>query len=293
VIHYRQTQVAWPAIIPLVAVMLPLGVAFAWEHLTGPLVLIAVVTAVILLLFATLTVTVDDTAVDARFGIGLVGKRLPFARIRSYQVVRNPWYYGWGIHFIPGGMLYNASGLSAIELRLTNGRCIRIGSGEPDVLAAALRRAAPAISDQIVEPGSTSKTALYVGVGIAAGAVAIAGLAIYSGMQPPAVEVTSETFSVRNGFYSNAVPLRQITAATLDDRIPRVGLKTNGFAAGGTLRGTFRMDSWGSARLYINLNRPPFVVIRSPEGIVVVNFQDPEQTREMYTQLRQAMDRSR
>jgi len=293
VIHYRRTQVAWPAIVPLVAVMLPLGVAFAWEHLTGPLVLIAVVTAVILLLFATLTVTVDDTAVDARFGIGLVGKRLPFARLRSYQVVRNPWYYGWGIHFIPGGMLYNASGLSAIELQLTNGRCIRIGSGEPDVLAAALRRAAPAVSDQITEPGSTSKTGIYVGVGVAAGAVAIAGFAIYSGMQPPAVEVTSESFSVRNGFYSNTVRLREITTATLDDRIPRVGLKTNGFAAGSVLRGTFRMDSWGSARLYINLDRPPFVVIRSPEGIVVVNFRDPEQTREMYTQLRHAMDRSR
>lgn len=292
-IHYRQTQVAWPAVVPLVTVMLPLGVAFAWEHLTGPLVLIASVTAVILLLFGTLTVTVDDSAVDARFGIGLIGKRLPFTRIRSYHVVRNPWYYGWGIHFIPGGMLYNASGLSAIEFRLTNGHCIRVGSGEPDVLAAALRRVAPAVSDEITEPGSTSKAAIYVGLGIAAGGVALAGLAIYSGMQPPVVEVTSESFSVRNGFYSNTVPLRQIMGATLDDRIPRVGLKTNGFAAGGVLRGTFRMDSWGSARLYVNLNRPPFVVIRSPDGIVVVNFQDPEQTREMYTELRQAMDRSR
>lgn len=291
-IHYRQTQVAWPAVVPLVTVMLPLGVAFAWEHLTGPLVLIASVTAVILLLFGTLTVTVDDSAVDARFGIGLIGKRLPFARIRSYQAVRNPWYYGWGIHFIPGGMLYNASGLSAIEFQLTNGRCIRVGSGEPEMLAAVLRRAAPAVSDQITEAGSTSKAGIFVVLGLAAVALAMAGFAIYSGMQPPIVELTSESFSVRNGFYSTTVPLRQITTATLDGHIPRVGLKTNGFAAGGVLRGTFRMDSWGSARLYVNLNRPPFVVIRGPDGIVVVNFQDPEETREMYTKLRQAMDRS-
>jgi len=259
---------------------------------TGPFVVIAIVTTVILLLFVTLTVTVDDTAIEARFGIGLIGKRVPFDRIRSCQVVRNPWYYGWGIHFIPGGILYNASGLSAIELRLTNGRCVRIGSGEPDVLAAALHRAAPAVSDQI-EPGSTSKAGLYVGLGVAAMGLAVAAVAIYSGMQPPLVEVTPESFSVRNGLYGNTIPLRQITAATLDDRIPRVGLRTNGFAAGGTLRGTFRMDSWGSARLYVNLNRPPFVVIRSPDGVVVVNFDDPERTREMYAQLRQAMDRNR
>jgi hypothetical protein len=292
VIHYRQTQVVWPAMVPLVAVMLPLGLGFAWAHLTSPLVVIAVATALILVLFATLTVTVDDSAIDARFGIGLVGKRVPFERIRSCQVVRNPWYYGWGIHFIPGGMLYNASGLSAIELRLTNGRCLRIGSGDADTLAVALRRAAPAVSDQILEPGSTSKFGIYVSLGVAVVAVAVAAVTIYSGMQPPAVEVTPESFSVRNGLYSNTIPLRQITAATLDERIPRVGLKTNGFAAGGTLRGTFRVDSWGSARLYVNLDRPPFVVIRSPDGIVVVNFQDPERTRAVYAQLRQAMDRS-
>jgi hypothetical protein len=292
VIHYRQTQLAWPAIIPLVAVMLPLGLGFAWAQLTGPLVVVAVVTASILLLFATLTVTVDDNAIDARFGIGLVGKRVPFDRIRSCVVVRNPWYYGWGIHFIPGGMLFNASGLSAIELRLTNGRCVRIGSDEAGVLLAALRRAAPAVSDQAA-PGSTSKVGIHIGLGIAALALAIAAFAIYSGMQPPVVVVTPETFSVRNGFYSNTVPIRQITAATLDERIPRVGLKTNGFAAGGTLRGTFRVDSWGSARLYVNLDRPPFVVIRSPDSIVVVNFRDPERTRETYAQLRQAMDSSR
>ena len=292
-IHYRQTQVTWPAVVPLVAIMLPLGLAFAWAHLTGPLVVILAVTALILLLFATLTVTVDDSAIDARFGIGLVGKRVPFDRIRSCRVVRNPWYYGWGIHFIPGGILYNASGLSAVELQLTNSRRVRIGSGEPGVLAGALRRAAPAVSDQIVEPGSLSKTSVYISLGIAAAAVAVAAYAIYSGMQPPVVQVTPATFSVRNGFYSDSIPIRQITSATLDERIPLVGLTTNGFAAGGTMRGTFRMDSCGGARLYINLNRPPFVVIRSADGIVVVNFGDPERTREVYARLRQAMDRIR
>jgi hypothetical protein len=292
VIHYRQTQVAWPAVVPLVAVMLPLGLAFAWAHLTGPLVLIAGVTAVILLLFATLTVTVDDSAIAARFGIGLVGKRVPFERIRSCQVVRNPWYYGWGIHFIPGGMLYNASGLGAIELRLTNGRCVRIGSGEPDVLAAGLRRVAPAVSDR-AEPGSTSRVGIYVGLAIAAFALAIAAATIYAGMQPPDVRITADSVTVRNGLYSDTVPLRRLEALTLQDYIPRVGLKMKGFAAGGTLRGTFRVDSWGRARLYVNLNRPPFVVMQSPDGIVVVNFQDPERTREMYAQIRQAMDRNR
>jgi hypothetical protein len=215
-----------------------------------------------------------------------------FERIRGFAIVRNPWYYGWGIHFIPGGMLYNASGLSAIELQLTNGRYVRIGTGEPQALADALRRAAPAVADRI-EPAPRSMVHLVVGMAIAAVALAIAGYFISVGMQPPEVKVTADSFSVRNGLYSNTVPLRRIESLSLEDTIPRVGLKTNGFAAGDTLRGSFRVDTWGSARLYVNMNHPPFVVMRTEDGFVAVNFANPQQTRGMYAELRQAVDRSR
>jgi hypothetical protein len=296
VIHYRQTQVSWPAVIPLLVTLLVVGWVLQSEHLELGLGIAVAVVTLVLLLFASLTVTVDDTGVEARFGVGLIRKRVPFDRIRSVQVVRNPWYYGWGIKLLPGGMLYNASGLSAVELRLANGRWVRIGSAEPDVLASALRRAAPAVVNDPGPPRPRS-TLAFVGavVGGIAGAIGLAfgAWVMYTGMQPPAVEVTAENLSVHNGLYSNTVPLRRIDTATLDDRIPRVGLKTNGFAAGDTLRGTFRLDNWGSTRLYVNLNSPPFVVVRTQDGVVVVNFKDPERTREMYAQLTHALDRSR
>jgi hypothetical protein len=292
VIHYRQTQVSWPTVIPLAVVMLILAGVFLAHDLDIGLALLAAVPTLILLLFATMTVIVDDRSIEARFGIGVIRKRVPFDRIRSCQVVRNPWYYGWGIHFFPGGTLYNASGPSAVELQLANGRYVRIGSGEPEVLAAALRRAAPAVATE-TELRPNSRTFVIVGAAIGVIALVLAAWVMYAGMQPPSVEVTAEGFSVRNGWYSDTVPLRQITAATLDEYIPRVGLKTNGFAAGGTLRGTFRVDSWGRARLYVSLNSPPFVVIRSRDGVVVVNFKDPDRTRDMYTRLTQALDRSR
>jgi hypothetical protein len=292
VIHYRQTQVSWPTVVPLVAVMLILIGVFLLNHLVVALWLVAGVMALILLLFATMTVVVDDSGIEARFGIGVVRKRVPFDRIRSCQVVRNPWYYGWGIHFFPGGILYNASGLSAVELQLTNGRYVRIGSGEAAVLAAALHRAAPAVVRQ-TGPRPASALFVMIGTGIGVIALIVAAWIVYVGMQPPLVDVTSESVSVRNGLYNDTVPLRQITTVTIEPRIPRVGLKMNGFAAGDTLRGTFRVDSWGRARLYVNLNSPPFVIIGRPDGLLVVNFKDPDRTREMYAQLMQALDRSR
>ena len=88
--------------------------------------------SLILGLFATMTVIVDDRAIEARFGVGIVRKRVPFDRIRSCRVVRNPWYFGWGIHLFPGGVLYNASGLDAIELGNP------VGSAFPDALLHAV-----------------------------------------------------------------------------------------------------------------------------------------------------------
>src|SRR5262245_51123632 len=146
--------------------MVVVGVVYWWTEFAVGL-LIGGLFAAILLLFATLTVTVDDSSIEARFGIGLVRKRVPFDRIQSSSVVRNPWYYGWGIHFIPGGILYNASGFKAVELRLTSGRIVRIGSGEPETLDAVLRRLAPAVADR-VDDVDTSYTAFVVMFGIVA-----------------------------------------------------------------------------------------------------------------------------
>jgi hypothetical protein len=118
---YRRTQISWPTLVPMALTALVVGGISLSTHLMLPLAIGAAVVGVTRLLFATMTVVVDDSAVEARFGIGVVRKRVPFTHIRACCVVRNPWFYGWGIHFIPGGTLYNASGLSAVELQLTSG----------------------------------------------------------------------------------------------------------------------------------------------------------------------------
>jgi hypothetical protein len=58
--------------------------------------------------------------------------------IMGVTPVRNPWWYGWGIHLTPRGWLYNVGGLDAVELALSNGRTLRIGSDEAAALARAL-----------------------------------------------------------------------------------------------------------------------------------------------------------
>ena len=64
------------------------------------------------------------------------------AEIAAIKVCQNPWWYGWGIRWIRNGWLYNVSGREAIEITLTSGRRVRIGTDRATELAAAL---APAL----------------------------------------------------------------------------------------------------------------------------------------------------
>lgn len=93
---------------------------------------------VIMALFGTLSVEVNERALKLRFGVGAIRKEFLLQDIETYRSVKNPWYYGWGIRFIPQGWLFNVSGLKAVELRMKNGKTFRIGTDEPDALTDAL-----------------------------------------------------------------------------------------------------------------------------------------------------------
>ena len=106
---------------------------------------IAVVVVILLLLciamFNSLTVEVTDIAVRVRFGPGPIGKSFRLSAIRQVRTVRNPWYYGWGIRWFPRGWLFNVSGFDAVELVMLDGRVYRIGTDQPGGLLAAINRA--------------------------------------------------------------------------------------------------------------------------------------------------------
>jgi hypothetical protein len=97
--------------------------------------------------------------------------------------------------------------------------------------------------------------------------------------------MTGDTFSTGSGFYGVDVPLAEIQRVDLVDALPPIQSRTNGFAAGGLLRGHFRLEEWGSGGLFINRNSPPYVVVRMRQTFVVVNFADPAATRDLYERL--------
>jgi hypothetical protein len=138
--YYKHTQMTgWAIIGPVgAAIIATFYFWFAQGYLVS--LIIGLLLLIVLFLFISLNVVVDDQSIRLWFGLGLIRKRIPLSEVKSAQPVRNKWYYGWGIRLIPGGLMYNVAGLDAVELVLANGRKFRIGTDEPQQLNAVIQQ---------------------------------------------------------------------------------------------------------------------------------------------------------
>ena len=139
--RYEHTQVGYLIIIIMTAVMVLIGVILANVGINWIAMGVMVVIAIALVLFSSLAVVIREDELEVRFGPGLISKRFKLQDIESCQVVRNPFFYGWGIRLTPHGWLYNVSGFYAVEIRFRTGKKFRIGTDAPGELEAAIRQA--------------------------------------------------------------------------------------------------------------------------------------------------------
>jgi hypothetical protein len=136
---YRRTQrgffILLAGFLPLVAVVPMLasrGVP------TASWILLALVSFLVMS-FSWMTVTVDENAVRAKFGVGPAGRTVPISAIRKATIDELPALSGIGIRWLGGrDWLYNVSWGPVVRLILDDGRQVLIGSPEPEALLAAI-----------------------------------------------------------------------------------------------------------------------------------------------------------
>jgi len=287
--RFRQTQPGWVILgstVPIGVLLLGVAVASGQYLLIGTIALLILGTAA---LFGSLTVSVGDEAVEARFGVGLIRKSVPLSEVRSVAPVTNPWYYGWGLRAYPGGVLYNVSGPYAVELRLRDGSQCRIGTADPEGLAAAILAAtgpldAPAAGGFVRDEAQGRRWGLLVGGAVGALVLGLGGLlAVQS--RPPVVAVSGGDLVIDVLFYGERIPLSEVRSVSLEERLPPVLMRTNGFAMGESLRGWFRFQGLGDGKLFVEARHPPYVMVRHAGGVLFVNRPDPAETRAIFEKL--------
>ena len=129
--HYRHTHIGY-----LMIVIFGIGLLLI---LGRPWSLIGIgLFVVCLALFPTLTIEIVDRTVIWYFGLGLIRRKVELKEICRVAVVDNPFSKRWAIN---PTWFYNVSGPHAVEMELTNGRIIRLGTDRAEELAKIIENA--------------------------------------------------------------------------------------------------------------------------------------------------------
>jgi uncharacterized membrane protein len=141
IVHYRKSQVSNVIVAVTGAGIIILGnIMWAFGCSCSLWAVIALL-AVVMLLFSALTVEVGEDAVTAKYGLGWPKRSIPFRRIRSVRPMEIPWYFGWGVRWIPRGWMFRGSGTAVIELQFEDERRFCIGTPEPKELTRIIEAA--------------------------------------------------------------------------------------------------------------------------------------------------------
>jgi hypothetical protein len=139
---YKHIQIGYAAIVIVFAVILGIfakaafesRVGFDWKlHTIAGIAIVAIGG-----LFSSLTIRVENGRLSWHFAIPAVRNSIPLKDIMSVEIVRNPLIYGWGMHMIRRGWVYNVSGRGAVEVNLHDGTRLRLGTDEPEALIRAI-----------------------------------------------------------------------------------------------------------------------------------------------------------
>jgi hypothetical protein len=106
----------------------------------------------------------------------------------------------------------------------------------------------------------------------------------YERLTQPTLEVVDGALIVKTRA-REVYPISEITALSLETRLPEIVRKEEGLARGGRLSGRFTLRGLGAGRVVVNTAAPPYVLVRTATGFLFLNFAEPDRTRALYLSL--------
>ncbi|MTI96260.1 MAG: DUF3784 domain-containing protein [Firmicutes bacterium] len=129
-----------------------------------------------------------------------------------------------------------------------------------------------------------SKGTAYVVVGILALVAIGLGVLYYHTVTPPSYTIENGVLNI-SGMYGRKVEFSTVTDVELLETMPEVGYRSNGAAIGNAKKGDFRISGIGRARLFVNIDRPPFIYLETTDTSLIFNAADEAETRDLYQQI--------
>jgi hypothetical protein len=85
--------------------------------------------------------------------------------------------------------------------------------------------------------------------------------------------------------YGDVYTWDSIEAVELIEELPTIEMRTNGSALGSNLKGHFRTRELGSVKLFVNIQKPPFIYLETDDGITIFNVNNTDETQEIFKEI--------
>lgn len=105
------------------------------------------------------------------------------------------------------------------------------------------------------------------------------------GSREPKIDIMPDRIVI-SGIYGTMIKKDKITEITLEDNIPKVLNKVNGFDLGYILRGIFKLEGLGTGSIYIRQKKAPYILIKTENKYFLINYKDSNKTIDLYNKLK-------
>lgn len=133
-----------------------------------------------------------------------------------------------------------------------------------------------------LRPGAGKQLAVPIIITLAA--LLFAGGVMFFSSQPARVTLLDQGIQI-HGIYGEIYPWESIKSLRLMEDLPRIEMRTNGSALGSNLKGHFQTKEFGSVKLFVNSQTPPFIYLETDQGRTIFNLNDPDVTREVFSNI--------
>ena len=125
---------------------------------------------------------------------------------------------------------------------------------------------------------------LALPIGIVAVTLIFVAVLMFFSSQATKVTFLEEGLQI-HGMYGEVYVWNSIEDVILMEELPTIVMRTNGSALGSNLKGYFRTEEYGSVKLFVNTQKPPFIYLHTAERITIFNMETSEQTEATYDEI--------
>lgn len=189
-------------------------------------------------------------------------------------------YYG----YLNGVVAYIGGVLTVFEVKNIAGPVIAFFLISTGVLLVKLQKYDGNMFDKEGKLKKEGKRQLMVTGIITLATVLFVGAVMFFSTRPTQILLNETSLEIQ-GMYGEEVQYGDIETLKLLEKLPAITMRTNGSAVGAKLKGHFNTKEYGSAKLFLDKSKPPYIFMETKSRIFIFNLSSAEETRQLFNEL--------